>query len=257
MIATSAMFDVPTDLSTAAPGLLEKELHQLRPGVTLYSGNDDWKQIQVFGGFMWFPPDRPGHPTVFHRSERNKDGSQVAYVADGRVQIKDRIGWFYNPVPGVGGRGKPSYGNLLGQDILAQVRFIVNKHKSIVWLRGDKSDGGQMARARQEARRGKSGWANMVMGRRRKVVDDARKQGTLPSPPSRIETEAQTFLDSAHEGSTYKEFVCDRYDGHYDTWEELRNHMLKAHNETLKPPTSLTPLTNAKVEEPPQEVVGV
>lgn len=249
MTATSAMFDVPTDLSIAEPGLLEREIHQLRPGVTLYSGNDDWKQIQVFGGFIWFPPDRPGHPTVFHRTERNADGSPVAYVADGRVQIKDRIGWSYNPVSGAGGRGRPAFGNLRGEDILAQVRFIVNKHKSIVWLRGDKTDGGQIARARAQARRGKSGWASAIMSRRRRTVEDARKQGTMPSPPSKIEAEAQSFLDSATESNAYKEFICDRFDAHFDTWEELRNHMLKSHNETLKPPVN--------AEAPKEETVGV
>lgn len=255
-MATSAIF--PTDLSTGAEELVAKEIHQLRPGVTLYFGGTAWKRIQVFGGFMWFPPDLKGR-AVPHPWEKEANGTTKYVKADGRLVIKDRLGFVYPKTALGGGRGRPVYGALPGEDITAQLRFIVNKHPYIVWLKGDITDAAQIERARRAWNGAEIVRARAIMERRRKRVEEWRKNnpGVNPPPPSSKEAEAQLILDSDLGPNQWKAYACQFFDAHYDTFEELRTHMKNTHNLDLPFPEGYEPPAGEKKDEDKVGVVEV
>lgn len=227
---------VPTDVSTAQPELLAQELHKSRPGITLYFGGDQWRKIQVFGRFMWLPPDLGGK-VALHPSMKDKSGNPLAVVGDGRIQVKDDLGYVYTRVPGIPS-GPPIFGPLTGQDVIAKVRFIVGKFPYVQWLPGDSRDAEAIARAREAWRGSRILWAREIMGRRRAFIEDFKRNnpGIQPPPPTAKQNEAQRVLDNDVGGNAWKAYPCRYLDAHYDSFGELQAHMKAVHNEILEAP---------------------
>jgi hypothetical protein len=219
---------------TTDPRDLAKEIHAHMPGLTLYSGAKTWTKLRVFGRPEHFPPDLGGklseHPWL-----RDKTGSPVFVRCDGKLTVRDRHGILRDR------RGNETgFGPLRGENVTAIVTYVTSHCAHIVWLRGDAEDKARMQRARENWHKNHVGAARDIVRTFREATDKFVREnpGLTPKGPTERVREAQKLVKASEQDTGWKEYKCPHWDADYDTYAELRVHMIEAHNQEPKRVTS-------------------